>query len=335
MLHEGTCAAARLAEVVRRYGSAHLSVRAVEPGEPGDWQLTFVAEPSVLGALRAWFEERKAPLVGSRKIVVPDRIASVFGGAGNVVALTGVVADARLKEFDLLQAGSPELWVERLVAALRGSVNSGTRTADAVAATGFHAGAAPRRRAVVLLLGESTEDSGIFPASGASAISKRSASRSKRGTWRRATGRTGPGRGGWRRRETSTTRCSRCGAGSRASPSPGWRPTSGPRPRRRARRIRPCFACRTLRPRSLPAEPRATTSRGARSRRFAARSGRRPPGRFSGVRADFGRRSRDAPLLCEPSRASRSPVFRPGRRGGRGRRARASRSRPPERTGAF
>ncbi len=166
MLHEGTCDAARLAEVVRRYAGAHVAVRAVEPGEPGDWQLTFVAEPSVLGTLRGWFEERKAPLIGSKKIIVPDRIASVFGGAGNVVALTGVVADAALQEFDLLQGGSPEFWVERLVAALRGRASNGPRTADAVAATGFHAGAAPRRRAVVLLLGSDASDSSRLPAAG-------------------------------------------------------------------------------------------------------------------------------------------------------------------------
>lgn len=166
MLHEGTCDPARLAEIVRRYGGARVPVRAVEPGEPGDWELTFVAEPSVLGALRRLFEERKAPLIGSKRIIVPDRIASVFGGAGNVVALTGVVAGAALQEFDLLQAGSPELWVERLVAALRDAEGGRVRTADAVAATGFHVGAAPRRRAVVLLLGSDGADSSRLPAAG-------------------------------------------------------------------------------------------------------------------------------------------------------------------------
>ena len=169
MLHEGTCDAARLAEVVRRYQGARVGVRAVEPGEPGDWQLTFVAEPAVATAFRSFFEERKKPLVGPRRLIVPDRLAGVFGGSGNVVALTGVVADAGLKEFDLLQAGSPEFWMERLVATLRVTRGGRLRTADAVAATGFHAGAAPRRRAVVLLLGSSTEDSSVFSASGARA----------------------------------------------------------------------------------------------------------------------------------------------------------------------
>ena len=64
MLHEGTCDEARLGEVVRRYEGAHVGVRAIEPGEPGDWQLTFVAEPSVATAFRSFFEERKKPLVG-------------------------------------------------------------------------------------------------------------------------------------------------------------------------------------------------------------------------------------------------------------------------------
>lgn len=82
------------------------------------------------------------------------------------MALTGVVADASLQEFDLLQGGAPDLWVERLVAALRGGAKSGTRTTDAVAATGFHAGAAPRRRAVVLLLGSRPNDSSLLPAAG-------------------------------------------------------------------------------------------------------------------------------------------------------------------------
>lgn len=166
VLHEGTCDAERLREVVRRYEGANVRLRAVEPGEPGDWQLTFVAEPSILDVLRAWFEEKKAPLIGSKRILVPDRIAAAFGGTGNVVALTGVVADGSLQEFDLLQAGSPELWVERLVAALRGAASGGSRTADAVTATGFHAGAAPRRRAVVLLLGKSATDASVLPAAG-------------------------------------------------------------------------------------------------------------------------------------------------------------------------
>jgi hypothetical protein len=166
MLHEGTCDAERLREVVRRYEGANVRVRAVEPGEPGDWQLTFVAESSVLDSLRAWFEEKKAPLIGPKRVVVPDRIGSVFGGAGNVVALSGVVAAGPLQEFDLLQAGSPDLWVERLVAALRGGGKSGARTADAVAATGLHAGAAPRRRAVVLLLGRVSTDASILTAAG-------------------------------------------------------------------------------------------------------------------------------------------------------------------------
>jgi hypothetical protein len=166
MLHEGTCDAERLGEVVRRYEAAKVGLRAVEPGDPGDWQLTFVAEPSVLETLRVWFEEKKAPLIGPKRILVPDSIAGAFGGAGNVVALTGVVAGGALQEFDLLQAGSPNLWVERLAAALRGAVKSGARTADAAAATGFHAGAAPRKRAVVLLLGNVSMDASVLPAAG-------------------------------------------------------------------------------------------------------------------------------------------------------------------------
>ena len=97
---------------------------------------------------------------------MPDRIAGVFGGVGNVVALTGVVASGSLQEVDLLQGASPDLWVERLVAALRGEAQSGSATADAVAATGFHAGAAPRRRAVVLLLGDGSTDASVLPAAG-------------------------------------------------------------------------------------------------------------------------------------------------------------------------
>jgi len=166
MLHEGTCDAGRLGEVVRRYAAAKVGVRAIEPGDPGDWQLTFVAERSVLDTLRTWFEEKRAPLIGSKRILVPDRIAGAFGGAGNVVAVTGVVAGGTLQEFDLLQAGSPNLWVERLVAALRGEAKGEARTSDAVAATGFHAGAAPRRRAAVLLLGSDTTDSSTLPAAG-------------------------------------------------------------------------------------------------------------------------------------------------------------------------
>lgn len=164
MLHEGTCVGERLAEVTRRYEGAALRVRAVEPGEPGDWQMTFVAEPSVLGMLRAWFEEKKTPLIGPGRILVPDRVSGAFGGSGNVVGVTGVVAAEALREFDLLQGGSPELWVERLVAGLRSVKRGPIRTADGVAAAGFRTGAAPRRRAVILLLGNAVPDSSALSA---------------------------------------------------------------------------------------------------------------------------------------------------------------------------
>ncbi len=166
MLHEGTCDAARLAEVVRRYRGAKVSVRAVEPGEPGDWQLTFVAEPAVATTFRSFFEERKKPLLGPKRLLVPDRLAGVFGGPGNVVALTGVAASDTLPEFDLLQGGSPEFWLQRLAATLRDHGGGRIRIADAVAGAGFRTGAAPRRRGVVLLLGSDAADSSRLPAAG-------------------------------------------------------------------------------------------------------------------------------------------------------------------------
>ena len=164
MLHEGTCVEERLVEVLRRYEGAGLPVRAVEPGESWDWQVTFVAEPSVLGTLRAWFEERKTRLIGPKRLLVPDRVSGVFGGKGGLEGLTCVAADGDLPEIDLLQVGSPEFWVERMAAALRRRGAAGIRAADAVAAAGFHAGAAPRRRAVVLLLGAGNVDSSVLPA---------------------------------------------------------------------------------------------------------------------------------------------------------------------------
>lgn len=166
ILHEGACMAAGLAGVRYGYQRAGLSVRAIESGETRDWQVTFVAEPSVLATLRSWFEERKASLFGSRRLLVPDRIERVFGGRGNLEALTGVVAEGNLQELDLLQGANPEYWVERLSAALRRAGSAPLRTGDAAVAGGFRAGAAPRRRAVVLLLGSGTADLSVLPAGG-------------------------------------------------------------------------------------------------------------------------------------------------------------------------
>ncbi len=235
MLHEGTCDAARLAEVVRRYRGAKVGVRAVEPGEPGDWQLTFVAEPAVATTFRSFFEERRKPLLGPKRLLVPDRLAGVFGGPGNVVALTGVAASETLPEFDLLQGGSPEFWVERLVAALRAEGAAGCARPMPSRRQAFTPG--PRRGGVPSssFSGATRPIRAVFPLQASVATSKKSACPSKRGTWRQTTGRTGPERGVSKRRGISTTRCSPCDAASRASPSPGWKPTSGPRRRRRVR----------------------------------------------------------------------------------------------------
>ncbi len=167
MLHEGACAESRSREIARGYAAARLPVRAIEPGEPGDWQVTFVVETSVLKVFRGWFEEKKARLIGEKRLRVPDSLAEAFGPSGNVLSWTAVLADGPLREFDLLQGGNPVFWVERLVAALRGEGAARPRTADAVAAAGFHAGAAPRKRAVVLLLGAAARDESHFLPSGA------------------------------------------------------------------------------------------------------------------------------------------------------------------------
>lgn len=144
VLHERACEEGVADRALRRYAEAGVSLRAFEPGEwGGEWEVTFVAEPQVEPLLRGLFEWLK-------RSKVPEGVRAALDGAA---VLTGVVADDVLREGDLLQKGKAEMWVERLLAAIGRGPQTGLRAADAVAVAAFHAGAAPRRRAVVLLLG--------------------------------------------------------------------------------------------------------------------------------------------------------------------------------------
>jgi hypothetical protein len=157
VLHERACEEGVADGVRRRYADAGVSLRAFEPGEwGGEWEATFVAEPQVEPLLRGLFEYL-------RKSKVPEGVRNALDGA---TALTGVVADDALREVDLLQKGKADLWVERLLAAIGRGPQKGLRTADAVAAAAFHAGAAPHRRAVVLLLGGPGLDTSRLPVAG-------------------------------------------------------------------------------------------------------------------------------------------------------------------------
>jgi hypothetical protein len=157
VLHERACEEGVADRAVRRYAAAGVSLRAFEPGEwAGEWEVTFVAEPQVEPLLRGLFEWLK-------KSKVPEGVRNALDGAA---VLTGVVADDALREGDLLQKGKAEMWVERLLAAIGRGPQEGLRTADAVAAAAFHTGAAPRRRAVVLLLGGSGLDTSRLPGAG-------------------------------------------------------------------------------------------------------------------------------------------------------------------------
>ncbi len=157
VLHERACEEGVADRAVHRYAEAGVALRAFEPGEwGGEWEVTFVAEPQVEPLLRGLFEWLK-------KSKVPEGVRNALDGA---TALTGVVADDALREGDLLQKGKAEMWVERLLAAIGRGPQKGLRTADAVAAAAFHAGAAPHRRAVVLLLGGAGVDTSRLPMAG-------------------------------------------------------------------------------------------------------------------------------------------------------------------------
>jgi hypothetical protein len=147
-------------------GMLPLVVELGVPPKPASLHLDGRAACALTAEAPGWFEEKKTPLIGPGRLLVPDRVSGVFGGSGSVVGVTGVVAAEALRESDLLQGGSPELWVERLVAALRSGKRGPIRTADAVAAAGFRNGAAPRRRAVILLLGDTVPDSSVLPLGG-------------------------------------------------------------------------------------------------------------------------------------------------------------------------
>jgi hypothetical protein len=168
MLHERACMPEEAKTIARRYEFAGIPLRTLEPGAPREWDVTFVAEPSILPVLQRWFRppHPRGHLPVRPVLEVPDAIDGVFGKAGSIDALTLVVADPVRPEADLLQRGTPEFWVERLVAGLEREKAGRLSASDAVAAAGYRAAAEPRRRSVVLLLGDVDEDASTLPAGG-------------------------------------------------------------------------------------------------------------------------------------------------------------------------
>ncbi len=157
IVHErATCDEDALKRILARYAAAGVELRAFEPGESrGEWEVTFVAEPQVEPLVRSLFN-----LMAKWRL--PEAVRSRMEGA---TAVRGVVADGVLREADLMQGGKPSFWLERLLAAI-GVKPDGLRTVDAVAAAAWRSGASPRRRAVVLLLGDPGVDTSRLPLEG-------------------------------------------------------------------------------------------------------------------------------------------------------------------------
>jgi photosystem II stability/assembly factor-like uncharacterized protein len=146
-------------------------VRAVELGE---FEVVFVVEPGALESRSSFgLSAQSLPLVGAeqiRAIVANETLTSfVLGGSNSSNAMAPVFGDLGpgLALYGSRSAVRPRAaaggWVRELfrapssVPALRR-----LRTADAVAAAGYHLGGSPRRRAVVLITASSRADESAF-----------------------------------------------------------------------------------------------------------------------------------------------------------------------------
>jgi hypothetical protein len=158
-------------ELERRLLARGLPVQAVERGEA---EVTFVVEPSALGSL-ASVSSRKTAFLAERLstpsiiTVVPTNVPAgavfprystqnIFESPRLQLRRGGVVPSRKIE----FSPDKPD-WVQNLLAMLRGQPSNSPRVADAVAAAGFSLGSSPRRRALVLILGDQADESRFTP----------------------------------------------------------------------------------------------------------------------------------------------------------------------------
>lgn len=151
-------------ELEKRLRARGLPIQTVERG---DAEATFVVEMTALGAL-ASVSSRKTLLLAQR-LATPSIITVVPANASEGTAFPryptqNFVEDSAL---DLRRAGdrSPDKpdWLANLLMRLRGNPNKSPRASDAVAAAGYTLGASPRRRVLVLILGDQADQSRFTP----------------------------------------------------------------------------------------------------------------------------------------------------------------------------
>ena len=113
------------------------------------------------------FEERKKPLLGPKRLLVPDRLAAVFGGSRQRRRADGSGGHAtHCRSSTSCKAARRNSGSSVSRRRFGTTAEGGSESADAVAGAGFRTGAAPRRRGVVLLLGSDAADSSRLPAAG-------------------------------------------------------------------------------------------------------------------------------------------------------------------------
>ncbi|MCM3877455.1 MAG: hypothetical protein NEA02_13700 [Thermoanaerobaculia bacterium] len=162
-------------ELEKRLRSRGLTIQTVERG---DAEVTFVVEMTALGALSS-VASRKT-LFLTQRLATPSIITVVPANApdGSVFPryATLSVPDSSTREARPMIDSSmgrrrgggdtaPDMpdWMLNLLARLRGHLSKSPRASDAVAAAGFSLGASPRRRALVLVLGDQADESRFTP----------------------------------------------------------------------------------------------------------------------------------------------------------------------------
>jgi hypothetical protein len=162
-------------ELEKRLRSRGLAIQTVERG---DAEVTFVMEMTALGALSS-ISARKTLFLAQR-LATPGTITVVpantpagaaFPRYSTQSALEGSTREARapVNSSQGRRRGGGDTasdkpdWMLNLLTQLRGHPSKSPRAADAVAAAGFSLGASPRRRALVLILGDQADESLFTP----------------------------------------------------------------------------------------------------------------------------------------------------------------------------
>lgn len=161
-------------ELEKRLRARGLTIQTVERG---DAEVTFVVEMTALGALSS-ISSRKTLMLAQRLAtpsiitVVPANMSAnaAFPRYSTQSLVEGSTREARALASDLGRrrgAGdtAPDKpdWMQNFLARLRGHSSKSPRASDAVAAAGFSLGASPRRRALVLILGDQADESRFTP----------------------------------------------------------------------------------------------------------------------------------------------------------------------------